>query len=84
MSDFQVPKDKGVPDPHDFGIIHKFDVKKVYDPEGKHDNCFFFVLDPKHDKHARIALAAYAVDCAPEFPKLAEDLRSILKRYSNG
>ena len=89
MSDLFPEKDKGIIDPRDLGIIHKFDVKKVNDPEGKHDNCWFFVLDPQHDPHARVALGTYATDCASEFPKLAEDLRKILKatkkdRQSNG
>ncbi len=78
MSDLTTPKAKGLIDPSDLGIIHKFDVKKVNDPEGKHDDCFFFVLDPEHDKHARAALVAYALSCAPEYPKLAEDLRKVL------
>ena len=51
---------------------------------GKHDGCWYFVLDPQHDPHARIALAAYAVDCAPHYPKLAEDLRKVLGKVTNG
>lgn len=83
MSDLNTPKAKGLIDPSDLGIIHKFDVKKVNDPEGKHDYCWYFVLDPQHDPHARIALAAYAVDCAPHYPRLAEDLRKVLGNVTN-
>ena len=82
-SDLNTPKAKGLIDPSDLGIIHKFDVKKVNDPEGKHDDCWYFVLDPQHDPHARIALAAYAVDCAPHYPKLAEDLRKVPGKVTN-
>jgi len=39
---------------------------------------FFFVLKPDTDKHARVALAAYAESVADEFPGLAKDLRGYL------
>ena len=40
------------------------------------------LVDYMGDPHARIALAAYAVDCAPHYPKLAEDLRKVLQVVS--
>jgi hypothetical protein len=69
---------KGITNPDDYGIISKFIVTKIHDPEGKHDNCFFFVLDPKHDYFARQALSTYAQVCNSEQPKLASDLRKLL------
>lgn len=42
------------------GLEHRYDVKKVNDPDGKHDHCRYFVLDPKHDPISRLALRVYA------------------------
>jgi hypothetical protein len=59
------------------GIYHKFVVTRVDGssaPGGKHDGCFYFVLDLDHDPHARAALAAYAASCRAEYPLLAHDL----------
>lgn len=74
---------KGLPDPHDLGIIPKYTVKKNHDPEGKHDSCFVFVLDPEHDPFARAALATYAQACNSTYPRLAMDLRAKLSRLPN-
>lgn len=60
------------------GLYHKYDVRRVNDPEGKHDECWYFVLDPRHDEHARHALAAYADSCEDAYPYLAHDLRRLL------
>ena len=38
----------------------KYHVEKINDPSGKHKKCWFFVLDPVHDQHARAALYFYA------------------------
>jgi hypothetical protein len=38
----------------------RYYVKKLRDPDGKHDACRYFVLDPQHDPIARYALRAYA------------------------
>lgn len=35
-------------------------VQRIDDPEGKHNDCFYFVLDPAHDPHAWQALFFYA------------------------
>lgn len=45
---------------HSAGLHERYRVEKVHDPEGKHADCRYFVLDPEHDPLARIALAAYA------------------------
>jgi hypothetical protein len=56
------------------GLYGKYRVERVYDPNGKHTRCFYFVLDVQHDKFARLALAVYAAACAEEYPVLAVDL----------
>lgn len=43
------------------GLEHRYDVQKVNDPEGRHNDCRYFVLDPQHDPIAREALRDYAV-----------------------
>lgn len=63
------------------GIYHKFVVSRTDGtsaPGGKHDGCFYFVLDLNHDPHARAALAAYMKSCEAEYPLLAADLRAQL------
>lgn len=47
--------------------------------EGVDDFCF--VLKPIKDKHARIAMAAYAESVKEEKPKLAADLMEILSDF---
>lgn len=42
------------------GFRRKYFVKKLRDPDGKHDSCRYFVLDPQHDPLARQALSLYA------------------------
>lgn len=42
------------------GLEQRYEVKKIHDPEGKHDACRYFVLDPEHDRIAVDALRAYA------------------------
>ena len=63
------------------GLYEKYHVKRLNDTGGKHDNCYFFVLDLDHDKHARPALWAYAESCEAEYPELAKDLRAAI--YDN-
>lgn len=57
------------------GLYRKYDVQRLNDPNGKHTNCIYFVLDLNHDKHAVAALEAYAASCDEELPTLAFDLR---------
>lgn len=63
------------------GIEARYLVKKIEDPAGKHDDCFFFVLDPKHDKHAQMAMVAYALSVQGENPVLAQELEEVADRY---
>jgi hypothetical protein len=45
------------------GVYHKFNVSRTDgadQPGGKHDGCWYFVLDPTHDLQARVALGIYA------------------------
>jgi len=56
------------------GLYGKYRVERVSDPTGKHDNCWYFVLDPEHDPYALVALRAYADACREEYPTLAHDL----------
>ena len=59
-------------------LYRKFHITRD-DPTGKHANCFYFVLDVDHDKHAIPALEAYAKDCAEERPTLSRDLEAIVR-----
>lgn len=61
-------------DDADRGLYGKFFVSRLNDEVGKHTNCDYFVLDLVHDRHAKMALLAYAASCADEFPLLAKDL----------
>ncbi len=56
------------------GLEDRYSVKKINDPTRKHDECRYFVLDPKHDPHALTALRAYAASVRDENPSLARDL----------
>jgi hypothetical protein len=42
------------------GLFTKYRVEHNNDPAGRHDRCFFFVLDVTHDPIAREVLADYA------------------------
>lgn len=48
-------------------------------PGEKHHGCDYFVLDIKHDKYARDALAMYSAVCATERPELAKSIAHWLK-----
>lgn len=63
----------------DRGLYGKFFVERTDGksaPGQKHDGCEYYVLDLDHDKHAAVALEAYADSCAAEYPVLAADLRA--------
>lgn len=66
------------------GLHAKFRVERV-DPESqeRHKDCWVFVLEPRHDPLARVALKAYE-DAAREagYFELAADLHSLA--YNNG
>ncbi len=61
-------------DEKQLGIINKYIVSRINDPERKHKDCKYFVLDPKHDKYAKMALQAYAVYCWTDYPQLANEI----------
>lgn len=57
------------------GLTIRYEVTRLGDEAGKHDECRYFVLDPKHDPIARIALRAYAQEAAVRgYQPLANDL----------
>lgn len=64
-------------DQRNVGLAAKFRVERV-DPEAqeRHKDCWVFVLDPRHDPLARVALKAYA-DAAKKagYIALSADLR---------
>jgi hypothetical protein len=68
-----------VPDPaKPAGLYRKYNVSRVdRDPDGKHKDCFYFVLDPAHDPIAREALTLYANRCEPI---LSADLKRMLAK----
>lgn len=42
------------------GLHRKYHVQRLNDPDGKHADCRYFVLDPQHDPLAVEALEAYS------------------------
>jgi hypothetical protein len=56
------------------GLYQKFNVSRVSDPQSKHADCFYFVLDLDHDPLAIPALQAYADAARDRYPDLARDL----------
>ncbi|KKK98465.1 hypothetical protein LCGC14_2642470 [marine sediment metagenome] len=62
------------------GLYGKYRVEKIADPKGKHNDCFFFVLDITHDPLARAALATYAILCREIDEQLADDLTYALDK----
>jgi hypothetical protein len=61
------------------GLHHKYHVKHLHDPVGKHRDCPFFVLDIRHDLAARLAVRAYARAIRASNPVLAADLFALLE-----
>jgi hypothetical protein len=64
------------------GLEDRYDVQRRGDARGKHSNCRYFVLDPRHDQFARVALWHYAEACETTQPELARDLTSWLNRVT--
>lgn len=57
------------------GLEARYEVRRIVDTTGKHNDCRYFVLDPQHDEIARHALAEYANRArAAGYQALAEDL----------
>jgi hypothetical protein len=61
------------------GLLTKYVVRRRVDPTGRHEDCWYFVLDIRHDGHARVALADYAHSCREDYPRLAADLTERLR-----
>lgn len=66
------------------GLYRKYSVIRLNDPDGKHHDCPFFVLDPAHDPFAWFALALYMTSCRETRPQLASDLQNILDNTDPG
>jgi hypothetical protein len=62
----------------DKGLYQKYEVQRLNDTTGKHDDCEYFVLDPTHDAFAKHALVAYAIACRDKYPVLADDLLTMV------
>jgi hypothetical protein len=61
------------------GLEARYRVEKINEPNGKHDECRYFVLDPAHDLIARQALAFYRNHAARfGYGALADDLTAWL------
>lgn len=58
------------------GLYIKYEVQRLDDAAGKHNDCDFYVLDLVHDKFSKEALTAYANACESEYPELAKDIRN--------
>jgi hypothetical protein len=71
------------PDP-ERGLYGKYRVERIGGTPGKHDGCWYYVLDWEHDKYARPALEAYARACQAEYPDLAADLWRIIEGRTAG
>ena len=65
------------------GLYDKYHVSRTDGSSaigGRHEGCYYFVLDTDHDQFAVPALLAYATACEAEFPMLARDLRDMVVR----
>lgn len=58
----------------DRGLYKKYNVKRLNDEAGKHDDCHYFVLDLRHDPFAKMALVVYAMQARDKYPVLADEL----------
>jgi hypothetical protein len=66
------------------GLHQKYYVSHLNDAAGKHDRCWYFVLDPAHDLHARAALLAYSVEAVKAGDVgLAYDIRVKLRELGD-
>jgi len=63
------------------GLYKKYNVTRVADFDGKHENCEYFVMDPRHDLIARQVLEMYAqLAETAGYAKLPEDIRAMIER----
>jgi hypothetical protein len=42
------------------GLVRKYDVRRLRDVDGRHEDCEFFILDLSHDQWAVVAAKEYA------------------------
>lgn len=63
----------------EFRVDRRYRVQRLGDKTGKHKDCFFFVIDLSHDKHAPFVLRAYALAIESENYELASSLRNTAK-----
>lgn len=63
-------------DPYKDGLYNKYEVRRL-DGSDEGENRRYFVLDVDRDPYARIALQAYALNCADDYPELAKDLKEL-------
>jgi len=63
------------------GLERRYKVERLNDPTGKHNACWFFVLDPRHDPYAREALRHYitVISAVPGYQEFAKELISKLE-----
>jgi hypothetical protein len=69
-------------DDRERGWYRKYDVKRLNDPNGRHADCEYFVLDLEHDAHSTPALLAYADAAEAKYPALAADIRRRVGAHS--
>lgn len=63
----------------DRGLYRKYEVRRVEDPAGKHEQCFYYVLDLVHDPIALEALSVYArIAREHGYESLADDLDNVV------
>lgn len=65
------------------GLYDRYRVERLIDPHGIHTSCPYFVLDLRHDRFSVPAIEAYIKACEQEYPKLARDLRMIMRNEHN-
>jgi hypothetical protein len=69
----------------DSGLEARYEVRKLNDPTGKHEDCRYFVLDPQHDPIARRALLEYAREAHDAgYVELSHDLMTWLGECYEG
>lgn len=60
-------------------LYPKYWVQRTADPDNRHTDCSFFVLDLTHDRAARYAAMAYATSILETDPTLARELRALVQ-----
>jgi hypothetical protein len=66
------------------GLLRKYQVRRIDGsdgPGGKHELCWYYVLDPTHDPDALAALDFYAERVATSRPALSHELKERVARY---